>query len=132
MRQLYLLSKPFDNRPRLIGVLSELAEGVGEKEGEYQFEYKLGGTFPEFFLVVDEFPDPKKVYRGAEARPFVNRIVPKRNSRYIKGFLEEVNLTEYNEWAFLKYCGRKIIEDETFLSESIPEEAILYENLETA
>ena len=129
MRKLYLLSKPFDNRPRLIGVLSELREGKGDKEGEYQFEYKLGGVSnpPEYFLVVDEFPDIQKVYRGAEARPFVERVLPKRDSIFINEFYKNAGISDYEEWALMKYCGQKLFEDETSLCEYVPKGAILYE-----
>jgi len=133
MRKLYLLSKPFNNKPRLIGVLSELKESNGDVEGEYQFEYKLGGVSepPEYFLTVREFPDITKVYRGKEARRFVNRVIPPPDDRFIRDFFKYAGINEYNEWALMKYCGQKLCEDETSLRESIPKEAILYEQLET-
>jgi hypothetical protein len=76
MRKLYVLSKAIEGKPFLIGELSE-------ENGEYRFEYKLGGYFPRWYLQLDEFPQADKVYRGEEVRPFVEKIVPKRDSVYI-------------------------------------------------
>jgi hypothetical protein len=61
MRKLFVCSKElstkkgFGNQPRLIGVLTELKPGGNQagEYGEYQFEYKLGGQFPEWFLKLE-------------------------------------------------------------------------------
>ncbi|GHU76499.1 hypothetical protein FACS1894188_09120 [Clostridia bacterium] len=43
MRKLFVTSKPMGGRRRLIGELTE-------ENGEYTFEYKLGGKLPEWYL----------------------------------------------------------------------------------
>jgi hypothetical protein len=60
---------------RLIGELTE-------ENGEYTFEYKLGGIFPEWFLQIEEFPDAKRVYSDAEVCPFINRLIPSRDNPF--------------------------------------------------
>ena len=120
MRKLYVLSKPIDNKPRrLIGELTE-------ESGEYTFKYRLGDTLPEWFLIIDEFPDITKVYRGEEVRPFINRNTPRPDSKYIKLFLEEAGLMEYDEWALLKQQGRFNPRQDAYLYETLPLEAIVY------
>jgi len=132
MRSLYVMSKAHANQPRLKGILSELIEGKNGKEGEYRFEYKLGGRLPEWYLMIDEFPDLTKVYTGQEVAPFIRRIVPPRDNKYIKELLESANLTEYNEWEMLKVFGMRNMKQDAYLYETLPEGAIIYENLDTA
>jgi hypothetical protein len=119
MRKLYVLSKPLGNKPRLIGELTE-------ENGEYAFEYKLGGTFPEWFLEIDEFPDPKRKYVGNEVRPFIERIIPKPNSAYISRFLKSADILSYDEWELLKYCGKFSPQEDAFLYEKLPERVVSY------
>jgi hypothetical protein len=122
MRKLYALSKPIDGKPqRLIGELSE-------ENGEYTFKYRLCGKFPEWFLRLDEFPQANKIYKGNEVQPFVERKTPKRTSRFINQFMAQLGLTEYDEWAFLTYCGNAVVgSDETYLLTDLPKEVIIYE-----
>jgi hypothetical protein len=75
MRKLYLLSKPLQGVQHLIGILSE-------DNGEYRFEYKLGGKLPKWFLSVEEFSDYSKVYTGKEVDNFIFSFVPKPNDPY--------------------------------------------------
>jgi hypothetical protein len=120
MRQLYLLSKPLKGQHHLIGILSE-------DNGEYQFEYKLGGKLPYWWLAVEEFPDYNKVYKGKEVDKFIFSFVPKPNDTYIKGFLKGANLKNYDEWELLKYCGKYMPKYETSLTEKLPEGVYFYE-----
>jgi hypothetical protein len=123
MRQLYVLSKPIDGKPRrLIGVLSE-------ENGKYTFEYKLGGKFSEWFLQIDEFPDPTKVYSGEEVHPYIKRKTPPRTSRFIKPFMKQLGLEEYDEWAFLKYGGQCELSDGTYLLPECPQDVIRYDTI---
>jgi hypothetical protein len=123
IRQLYVLSKAIDNAPRLIGVLSEL----NAENCEYQFEYKLGGKFHEWFLNLEGFPDPKGVYTGYLVYAFIQKIVPEKNDKYIQKFLKAANLEKYDIWEFLKYCGRIDPHEEKYLYQQIPENAIIYD-----
>jgi hypothetical protein len=123
MRKLYLLSKPLNNTPILIGVLSE-------NNGEFRFEYKLGGEFPYWWLAIEEFPNCNKIYDDKETRKYVNRIIPEPNSVYINNFLKNANLEKYDEWGLLKYCGAFDFRDETTLTETLPKGAYLYEQVD--
>jgi hypothetical protein len=116
---LYVLSKPVNNKPRLIGELTE-------DDGEYTFRYRLGGTLPEWFLLLDEFPDVTKVYKGEEVRPFINRNIPRPDSKYLDLFLKEAGVTKYDEWALLSYQGKFNPREDAYLYEKIPAEAIVY------
>jgi hypothetical protein len=124
-RLLYVLSKPINNQPRLIGKLAE-------QDGEYTFEYTLGKTLPEWFLILDEFPDIRKTYRGREVRPFVERLTPRPNDFYIKLLLENAGLQEYDEWALLKAQGGFNPRQDAYLYENLPMEAIIYERMGVA
>jgi hypothetical protein len=120
MRKLYLLSKPTFGKRHLIGVLSE-------KNGEYQFEYKLGGKLPEWWLAIKEFPDYGKVYKGEEVMPYIKHTIPSADHKMIKKFLEAANLMQYDEWGLLKYCGKYDPRDETSLMEKLPDGVRFYE-----
>jgi len=122
-RQLYVTSKAFPDGTRLIGILSEA-------NGEYQFEYKLGGYIPEWFLVIDEFPDVSKRYNGSQVEKFVKRIIPKKDGLYINELLEGANLKEYETWEMLKVFGLRNMREDAYLHETLPEGAIIYEELE--
>jgi len=119
MHKLYALSKAIDGKPRLIGELTE-------KNGKYSFKYRLGGVFPEWYLELDEFPDPVKIYGDEEVRPLINRLIPKPDSVYIKPALKEANLTEYDEWGLLVYYGRRNMKEDVYFFESILERAVIY------
>jgi hypothetical protein len=125
MRQLYVLSKALNEMPRLIGVLQE-------HEGQYTFEYKLGGTFPEWFLELDEFPDPCVKYQGEEIDRFIKRLLPPRDSIYIKELLESANLESYVVWEMLKVFGLRNMREDCYLYETLPKGAKLYEQLDDA
>ena len=75
-RELYVTSKNLSTGTRLIGILSEM-------DGEYTFEYKLGEYIPEWFLVIKEFPDISRVYKGHEVHRFVERIIPSRDALFL-------------------------------------------------
>lgn len=124
MRRLYVMSKSLEGKPRLIGILSE--DG-----GEYQFEYKLGGKWQEWFLRLEEFPELNRVYKGKEVDIFVSRMIPSKSSKYLKELLEGADLEEYNEWEMLKVFGQRNMREDAYLYENIPEGAILYENLDS-
>ena len=123
-RQLYVTSKEFTEGRHLIGILTELSEG------NYQFEYKLDGKFQEWYLLIKEFPDPKKVYNGSDVERFINRLVPKRSSPYLELLLESANLKEYNEWEMIKVFGLRNMKDDAFLFEKLPERVVIYEPVE--
>jgi len=121
MRKLYVCSKNMGgDGARLIGILSE-------EEGKYQFEYRLGGILHEWFLKIEEFPDLSRIYLDAEVRPFVERIIPRRESRYIHGFLKAAELEQYDEWEFLKYCGAHNMREDAYLYECLPDGVIRYD-----
>lgn len=120
MRKLFVLSKPVDNRPRLIGELTE-------ENGEYQFKYRLGGTFPEWYLQLREFPYADKEYSGDDVYRFVKRLIPARNDNYIRSWLRDAKLRKYDEWGLLKFYGkRNVIQADAFIYEDIPQEAVIY------
>jgi hypothetical protein len=114
MRKLYVLSKNLGGEQWLIGELSE-------ENGEYAFEYKLGGKLPRWYLRLDDFPDINRVYRGEEVRGFIDRIIPAPDDEYIEFALESAGLSQYDEWAFLKYCGKNDPQERAYLREALPE-----------
>jgi hypothetical protein len=122
MRKLYLLSKPLQGVQHLIGILSE-------ENGEYQFEYKLGGKLPAWYLSVEEFPDYNTSYSGKDVDKFIYSIIPNSNDDYIKGFLKSANLKKYDKWELLKYCGRFDPVTQRCLKEELPEGVRLYESM---
>ncbi len=124
MRYLYVMSKNFENKPRLIGILSE-------DNGKYRFEYKLDGKIQEWFLLIDEFPDVNKRYEGNDVCKFVSRMIPQRDSIYIDELLKSANLNEYDEWEMLKVFGQRNMKQDAYIYEHLPMGAILYENLES-
>jgi hypothetical protein len=120
MRKLYVTTKELTGGTRLIGELSETDSG-------YQFKYRLGGSLPEWFLLLDEFPDVTKVYNGSDVERFIGRIIPSRNSKYLSGLLASANMTEYDEWELLKVFGlRNISPQDAFLHEHLPEGTVVY------
>jgi hypothetical protein len=123
MRKLYLLSKPLQGVQHLIGILSE-------ENGEYQFEYKLGGKLPKWFLSVEEFSEYNKIYSGKEVDNFIFSFVPKPNDPYIKGFLNAANLDEYDKWELIRYCGKYNPRTELYIADSLPKEVVTYEQLD--
>jgi len=122
IRKLYVLSKAMEGGPRLIGILSE-------HQGEYEFEYKLGGKEREWYLHIWEFPDITKVYRGKDVEKFVKRLVPRKESPYIAGFLKDAGLAEYDEWELLKIHGLRNMNEDAFLYENLPNGVITYEEM---
>jgi hypothetical protein len=123
MRKLYLLSKPLQGVQHLIGILSE-------ENGEYQFEYKLGGKLPKWFLSVEEFSEYNKIYSGKEVDNFIFSFVPKPNDPYIKGFLKAANLENYDKWELIRYCGKYNPRTELYIADSLPKEVVTYEQLD--
>jgi hypothetical protein len=117
MRTLYALSKPIEGKPRLIGELTE-------ENGEYSFRYMLGNTFPEWFLQIDEFPDPVKKYGNDEVRPLIRRLIPEPDSIYLQPALKAANLNEYDEWGLLKCYGQRNMQEDVYLFEEMPEQVI--------
>ena len=114
MRKLYVCSKSLPtkkglgNQPRLIGVLTELKPGGNKPEqyGEYQFEYKLGEEFPEWFLKLEEFPDISRVYRNTpEVTRFIKRFLPTSDFKYLQDVLDSRGLKHYDEWRLLTNDG---------------------------
>ncbi|GHU76460.1 hypothetical protein FACS1894188_09030 [Clostridia bacterium] len=109
MRQLYVCTKPLPNdygdtlRPRLIGVLRELKQGISpEKNGEYEFEYTIGGKFKENCLRLVGFPEPKRIYNSHENSCLLSRWLPvSKNKDIFKEILEAFGLTEYDEWEWI-------------------------------
>jgi hypothetical protein len=121
MRKLYVLSKPVENKPYLIGELTE-------ENGEYTFEYKLGGSFPKWFLQIDEFPDPNTIYHNDVVHSFISRFIPARNQKHVGKALNAAGLTKYDEWELLKYFGPLNMKEDAYLYESLPQGVITYEN----
>jgi hypothetical protein len=115
------MSKDFNGKPRLIGELCE-------ENGEYTFEYKVGGKFHEWFLRLKEFPNPQKVYKGDEVRPFIEMYIPEKNSKYLQQALKSANLSEYDEWGFLEYIERIKFDPHghAYFYKDIPQGAIIY------
>jgi hypothetical protein len=120
MRKLYLLSKPLQGVQHLIGILSE-------NNGEYQFEYKLGGKLPKWFLSVEQFPEYSKVYSGDDVDKFIYSFIPKPNDDYIKGFLKAANLGKYDKWELIRYCGKYNPRTELCIVDCLPKEVVTYE-----
>ena len=89
MRKLFALSKPIEGKPRLIGELTE-------ENGQYTFEYRLGGRFPEWFLQIDEFPDPDRKYTDDEVRNLIYRLIPKANHMLIEIALKKAKARVYS------------------------------------
>ena len=126
-RKLYVTTKEFREGRILIGILTEL------NESNYQFEYKLGGKVQEWHLPIKEFPDVTKVYNGRDVQRFIDRMIPKKDSHYIKLALEKAGLTEYNTWEMLKAYGLSgDSRSEVFLYEKMPERIVMYEQLEVS
>jgi hypothetical protein len=136
MRQLYVCSKPFpykDNElhPRLIGILSEIKPGTSpQNNGEYQFEYKLGDSFPEHIVRLNDFPYVNKVYKGKELSNFLKKWLPNQDSIWLKDVLKraKTSLENYDEWAILKALGDGDSQDHAYLYETLPEGVVCYEN----
>jgi len=131
MRKVYVCSKPlptkkgFGSQPRLIGILTELKPGGNEPEqyGEYQFEYTTKDRFPEWFMQLEEFPDPARIYANTpEVLRFIQNFVLSSDYKYFDAVLESMGLKEYNEWAFLTNTG----DDSIHLCETLPENVIIY------
>lgn len=120
-RQLYVTSKEFDEGRILIGILTELSKG------SYQFEYKLNGKVQKWHLPIKEFPDVRKVYNGSDVEKFIDRLVPRPESLYIKEALELASLTEYDKWEMIKVFGQRNMKDDAFLFETLPDRTIVYE-----
>jgi len=119
-RKLYVLSKPLERGPRLIGVLTE-------KDGEFEFEYKMSGTVKEWFMVINEFPDVRKKYKGDAVKKFINRFILSKDDPSVDKLLNYVGLKEYDTWELLKARGHVNVRGDAYLCESIPQGAIIYE-----
>jgi hypothetical protein len=125
MRQLYVMSEPnvggFEEN-HLIGILTE-------ENGNYTFQYKLNGKFPKNYLKIKEFPDAYKVYTGEITAAYIHRVTPKRNGTFVDLAIAEAGLTEYDEWEMVKFYGQRNEQRDSFLTEMIPEGAIIHEQL---
>lgn len=131
MRKVYVCSKPlptkkgFGNQPRLIGILTELKAGGNKPQqyGQYQFEYKLGNKFPEWFMQLEEFPDPIQIYTNTpNVIRFIKRFLPTADYKFLDDVLKSRGLKEYDEWAFLSSTG----DDNIRLCETLPQNIIIY------
>jgi len=137
MRKLYVCSKPFPDengelRPRLIGILTELKPGVSPRQnGEYQFEYKLGGTFPEDIVRLTSFPDINKTYKGFEVMGFMKKWLPSHDFDGLDDILKraETSFENYDEWAVLKTFALSDGQKHAYLYETLPKDVIMYERL---
>jgi hypothetical protein len=89
----------------------------------------MGGKLPEWYLLLDEFPDVTKVYTGDEAWKFVNRFVPEPDHMFIKQLLDSAGLEEYDAWECLKVFGKRNVRMDVYLYEEIPEGAIIYDEM---
>ena len=120
-RKLYVLTRELVGGRRLIGVISEI-------NGKYGFEYRLGGKLPEWFLLIDQFPDVTKIYNDEETRKFVMRFVPPKDFWVIDEILKTHGLNEYNEWELLKAIGKISCGsiDLYYLSEELSESVVVY------
>ncbi|MCL2400665.1 MAG: hypothetical protein FWC91_13090 [Defluviitaleaceae bacterium] len=128
-RKFYVTTKLFEGGRRLIGILSEA-------NGQYQFEYKVGGKLQEWFLYLDKFPDFKKIYTGEEVEKFIYAFIPRKDGHYANEFLKAANLKEYDVWELLKYVASwqaslSSSPDDIYLYEQLPEGTIVYEELGT-
>ena len=120
-RQLYVTTKEFTEGRILIGVLIE------EKADEYKFRYKLDGKVQKWHLPIREFPDVTKVYEGDDVKRFISRIIPEKDSPYIKHALVAANIKEYDTWELLKVFGQRNKREDAFVFENLPEGIIAYE-----
>jgi hypothetical protein len=114
-------------RHRLIGILREIKPGISpEQNGEYEFEYAIGGEFKEYCLRLPDFPDPNKVYNNSETSSLVRKWLPVPGSRWFDTALNTAGLTEYDEWKWLKHFG-KVNPDKPYLYEILPGSVIRYD-----
>ena len=136
-RKLFVCSKamPVDGKegyfPRLIGILTELEPADGFKRpGVYQFEYKTGGSFPEWYLQLADLPDANKIYGNEYLYWFLSRYLPTSDFKYLKLSLKSIGLKKYDEWACLVAFGPRNAHQDHYLYENLPEGTICYEPVE--
>lgn len=100
---------------------------LSEENGVYSFEYRLGNTLPEWFLLIDEFPDITKKYTGNDVEKFIFRLIPRKDNVYINELMKTAELSDYDVWEFLKVFGDKNMKQDDYLYESLPKEIIRYD-----
>jgi len=121
VRTLYVLSKPIGGKPpRLIGELTE-------NNGEYSFEYKLGGKLQEWFLAIEDFPDLTKKYTGKPVEEYIYHFIPRINDSMAKLSVKAAKLAEYDVWELLKFYGKRNMQEIGLLYKELPKDVIVYE-----
>jgi hypothetical protein len=123
MRQLYVTDN-HPTTPTLIGVLTEIKPGGKDpygQRGEYTFEYKTDNPA----LRTAGFPDLSKVYTGSDMLDWLAKFLPAKNSeKFFNGLLESAELTEYDEWEWLKAFGKRNVNTDALLSDVIPTKGV--------
>lgn len=131
MRQLYVCSKPFlgeDNtlHRHLLGILSQ------NDNGEYQFEYKLGTDNKTNRLLLPIFPKKDKIYKNNDARLLLDDYLPsEHDTAFMREIMKRAEMTRYDEWEWLKTFEQDDENAETKLYETLPDNVICHESLNT-
>ena len=137
MRKLFVISKAYpdengDYKKSLIGILTELETApnipFSDETGKYQFEYKIGGKFHKKHLKVADLDDPNKIYVGDELKVFLEEYLPPFNCKpFFVRMLKAANMSEYDEWEWIKAFGQSVTRQSADLFETLPEGVLVYE-----
>jgi len=129
MRELYICTpeRPDENgviRRAVIGVLREIKPGTGPYEnGEYEFEYKLGGKFRARCTNLFRLDDPNKTYNNEEIADLISEWLPaKKNAGIMEWSLKQYGFDKYDEWEWIKRQGCPEFRGPLSLYETLPED----------
>ena len=88
----FLMTKDLGNGPHLLGVLRRTDVG-------YEFEY--AADIPKEFEIPGLLISHNKHYDDNVKNYILHRVVPESTHMFIKEFLQQENMQEYDEWELL-------------------------------
>lgn len=108
----------------LLGILSQ------DDNGKYSFEYKLGDDENTDHLLLPIFPLKNKIYDDRDTHLLLDDYLPSENDTvFIKTILARNEMSEYDEWEWLKAFDTADDNADTILYETLPNDIICHEDI---
>lgn len=129
MKHLFVCSRPIidsknEYHRHLLGILLQ------DDNGKYSFEYKLTDSVDTDYLLLPIFPIKNKIYGDRDTHLLLDDYLPSENdTNFIKTILKQSNLSEYDEWEWLKAFDTADDNSETILYETLPSDVICHADI---
>lgn len=127
MKHLFVCSRPVMGSDKqlhrhLLGILYQ------DENGQFKFEYRLDNS-SDSDLLLPIFPDKNKIYNDRDTRLLLDDYLPSENdTAFIQYILDKANMSEYNEWDWLKAFDSDD-DSETRLYETLPPDVVCHGDL---